>query len=74
MPLPQSHFMSSETTKELGNVFLTDDSIVALTLSRTSSLTFRAYLVGYGLLLFRYFSLTGGQQRSAVGLMHRSPL
>ena len=74
MQLPQSHSMSSETTKELGKVFLTADSIVAPTLSNTSSLIFRAYLVGYGLLLFRYFSLTGHQKRSAVGLMYRSPI
>lgn len=74
MQLPQSHSMSSETTKEPGKVFLTADSIVAHTLSNTSSLIFRAYLVGYGLLLFRYFSLTGRQKRSAVGLMCRSPI
>ena len=59
MQLPQLHCTSLKTTKESVNVFLTADLIEALTLSRSSSLIFRAYLVGYDLLLFTYFSLTG---------------
>ena len=74
MQLPQLHSTFSKTTKESGNIFLTADPILAFILSCSSSLIFRAYVVGYGLLLFRCFSLTGHQKCSAVSLMHHSPL